>query len=136
MVVVSIAEHLALPLPQLVQRPRDTDHQALHAATQRVAPAGLDDQVQVVVEDRVVRQAEAEAVAAGEECRAQRRVFGLPPQPRQSLPQLARHMYRKARRQRCALTMAHARALALRFAARTLAGTTVVPERQLALLGR
>jgi hypothetical protein len=120
--VVAVAEHLALATPQLVERPGDPDQQALGAAGERFAVAGLGEEVDVVVQDRVVAEAErpgcrSRAAATGGERGAKRRLFGPPPQGPEAPAQLHGHMDRKPGRERCALAVAHARFLALRLAA-------------------
>src|SRR5438552_4809229 len=83
-VVVTVGEHLAMPLPEPVQGSGNANEQALHAARDRAAVAAFDEEMQVVVQYRVVAEAEVAAaggngaaVAASGERRAQRGVFAL-----------------------------------------------------------
>jgi hypothetical protein len=60
--VEPIGEDLSAPPQRAVDRACAADGKALHSARQRSCVFGFDDQVQVVSLDRVVDEAEAEAV--------------------------------------------------------------------------
>jgi hypothetical protein len=60
---------------------------------------GLDNEVEMVVEDRVVDETEAEAIAAGEERCAEGRVGGPPAQRREAAPQPQSDVTGEARRE-------------------------------------
>jgi hypothetical protein len=91
---------------------------------------GLDQQVQVVIEHRVVDQAEAEAFAAGRERGAERRVFRALAEPRQPARQLHGDVRGEARAERSSARVAHARDLALGLASGTWAGAAALFEGQ------
>src|SRR5436190_6801595 len=137
-VVVAVREHSAPAAPQLVEGPGDPDREALRTARQRGAVHRLDDEMQVVVQDCVMAEAEAavpgctgSASAAGGERRAQRGVFSALAQARQTLAQLDGDVHGEAGRERFALAMVDARLLTLGFATRTRTSTAVLArERQ------
>src|SRR5690606_30643857 len=103
-IVVAVGEDAAAARPELVECLGDADQQALQSTRQRAAILRLADQVQVVVEHRVVAEAKRAlqvARAAGRERRAQGLVFALVAQARQARSQLERYV-NGARRQRLA----------------------------------
>jgi hypothetical protein len=60
--LVAELEHLAGAVPCAVDRARAVDREALHAARELLCVAGFDDQVQVVLLDRDVDDAEVATV--------------------------------------------------------------------------
>jgi hypothetical protein len=62
--VESVGEDPAAPLPEAIQRPSHADGESLHAAGERAAVLGFDDQVDVVRLEGELVQAEPEALAA------------------------------------------------------------------------
>ena len=58
-----VIEHGAAPLHDAVQRPRNANVQALHAARQRQARVRLDKEMEVVAEDGELDEAEPEPFA-------------------------------------------------------------------------
>jgi len=81
---VAVGEDVAdSATPEAIERLRDADHQALHAAGELAAVVGLDDQVQVVLLDAELDQAEAGLGLAGAEGALEDSVGLRRAQPRQ-----------------------------------------------------
>jgi phage protein D len=92
--VVAVAEDTTGATQKPVERSRDAHEQSLHAARERAPVGGLDDQVQVVRLDRMVNQAQAEALAAARECALEDSARGVATQARQPGVQAGGHMNR------------------------------------------
>ena len=61
--MVVIVEHSAASLHQPIQRPRDPDAEALHAARKSEVRIGLDQQMEVIAQHGELDDAEAKALA-------------------------------------------------------------------------
>src|SRR5262245_20375882 len=123
--MVAVREHLAEVAVAGVDRARGVDRKALHAAGQRPRVRRLDDQVNVVVLDRDVDDAEVAAAEVADQDAAERAVDATLPQ--------ARHVPFGAQRDVHRVTMRQYRPGAVRTAAaeaglwttRATTGTTV-----------
>ena len=112
--VEAVREHRTRARPQRVERSRDAHEQALHPARQSHAISRFAGQMQVVGEDRVLRQPKPEALRATRKRTLEHDARSLATQVRQSGAQAHGDVDGIPRRVLRSNTMRHTRALALR----------------------
>jgi hypothetical protein len=133
--VVALREHLARPLPQCVQSPRNHDAQAPHAAREAACIARLADVVQVVRLHGEVHDPKAIALAGLGDCTAHDLEFGPLAQASQASAQALRHEQRVSRRSRRACGVRGSRDRTFRLASRAGPRAAMLREGELTLLG-
>ncbi|HEX9243825.1 MAG TPA: hypothetical protein VF875_15380 [Anaeromyxobacter sp.] len=92
--VVAVGEHRAGAPHHAIQAASDPDGERAHAARERPRPVRLDDEVEVVAQDREVRDPESPIAARPAYCRVDHPERPLAPQ----VPDMRRHPHRHVHR--------------------------------------